>query len=49
MYTPVLTLYWRAIRRAQRRREGDPRLLFEAVRTANRLAILATGPVGGKW
>jgi hypothetical protein len=44
MYTPIGTLYWRAIRRVERRaRLHNPDLLREAVRTANRLFILAYG------
>jgi len=45
MYTPVGTLYWRALHRVERRAAAHvhPDLLREAVRTANRLFILAYG------
>lgn len=44
MYTCAGTLYWRALRRVERRAKlNRPDLLREAVRTANRLFILAYG------
>ncbi len=36
-----VALWYRALRRVERRRSGDARLLREAVRTANRLAYVA--------